>query len=409
MSNPSTFVVVGASLAGAKAAEALRAEGFDGRLVLVGEEPQRPYERPPLSKGYLRGEADPDKLYVHDEGFYAEHDIELRTETRIVAIDRAGSEVVDADGERIAYDRLLLATGAAARRLRIPGADLDRIFYLRDLADADRLRAALADVGGVAVVGGGWIGAEVAATVRDTGREVTMIHPDPAPLQRTLGPEIGQIYRTLHADHGVKLAMETSVAAFRGDSAVEEVVTSDGKTIAADLVVVGVGAVPRTELAADAGLDVEAGILVDDRLRTGDERIFAAGDVASAWHPLLERRVRVEHWGNALNQGPAAARNMLGHQTPYDRLPYFFSDQYDVGMEYVGYASDWDRVVFRGDPASREFIAFWVARDRVVAAMNVNVWDVVEPMRRVIASKQPVHDARLADSDVPIDELVPAP
>ncbi|MDP9402647.1 MAG: FAD-dependent oxidoreductase [Actinomycetota bacterium] len=409
MSNPSTFVVVGASLAGAKAAEALRAEGFDGRLVLVGEEPQRPYERPPLSKGYLRGEADPDKLYVHDEGFYAEHDIELRTETRTVAIDRPGSEVVDADGERIAYDRLLLATGAAARRLRIPGADLDRIFYLRDLADADRLRAALADAGRVAVVGGGWIGAEVAATVRDTGREVTMIHPDPAPLQRTLGPEIGQIYRTLHADHGVKLAMETSVAAFRGDSAVEEVVTSDGKTIAADLVVVGVGAVPRTELAADAGLDVEAGILVDDRLRTGDERIFAAGDVASAWHPLLERRVRVEHWGNALNQGPAAARNMLGHQTPYDRLPYFFSDQYDVGMEYVGYASDWDRVVFRGDPASREFIAFWVARDRVVAAMNVNVWDVVEPMRRVIASKQPVHDARLADSDVPIDELVPAP
>ncbi len=409
MSNPSTLVVVGASLAGAKAAEALRAEGFDGRLVLVGEEPQRPYERPPLSKGYLRGEADPDKLYVHDEGFYAEHDIELRTETRIVAIDRAGSEVVDADGERIAYDRLLLATGAAARRLRIPGADLDRIFYLRDLADADRLRAALADAGRVAVVGGGWIGAEVAATVRDTGREVTMIHPDPAPLQRTLGPEIGQIYRTLHADHGVKLAMETSVAAFRGDSAVEEVVTSDGKTIAADLVVVGVGAVPRTELAADAGLDVEAGILVDDRLRTGDERIFAAGDVASAWHPLLERRVRVEHWGNALNQGPAAARNMLGHQTPYDRLPYFFSDQYDVGMEYVGYAIDWDRVVFRGDPASREFIAFWVARDRVVAAMNVNVWDVVEPMRRVIASKQTVDDARLADPDVPIDELVPAP
>jgi 3-phenylpropionate/trans-cinnamate dioxygenase ferredoxin reductase subunit len=409
MSNPSTFVVVGASLAGAKAAEALRAEGFDGRLVLVGEEPQRPYERPPLSKGYLRGEADPDKLYVHDEGFYAEHDIELRTETRIVAIHRAGSEVVDADGERIAYDRLLLATGAAARRLRIPGADLDRIFYLRDLADADRLRAALADAGRVAVVGGGWIGAEVAATVRDTGREVTMIHPDPAPLQRTLGPEIGQIYRTLHADHGVKLAMETSVAAFRGDSAVEEVVTTDGKTIAADLVVVGVGAVPRTELAGDAGLDVEAGILVDDRLRTGDERIFAAGDVASAWHPLLERRVRVEHWGNALNQGPAAARNMLGHQTPYDRLPYFFSDQYDVGMEYVGYAIDWDRVVFRGDPASREFIAFWVARDRVVAAMNVNVWDVVEPMRRVIASKQTVDDARLADPDVPIDELVPAP
>ena len=408
MSTQSSFVVVGASLAGAKAVEALRAEGFDGRLVLVGEEPHRPYERPPLSKGYLRGEADPDKLYVHEESFYAEHDIDLRTDTQIMSIDPASSEVVGADGERIAYDRLLLATGAVARRLHIPGAELDQIFYLRDLADADRLRTALADAGRVAVVGGGWIGAEVAATARDTGREVTMIHPDPAPLQRTLGPELGQFYRTLHADHGVELAMETSVAAFRGGSAVEEVVTTDGKTIAADLVVVGVGAVPRTELAEDAGLHVETGIVVDDRLRTSDERIFAAGDVASAWHPLLGRRVRVEHWGNALNQGPAAARNMLGHQSAYDRLPFFYSDQYDVGMEYVGYTTHWDRVVFRGDPASREFIAFWVARDRVTAAMNVNVWDVVEPMRRVIASQQPVDDARLADPDVPIDELVPA-
>lgn len=408
MSTQSTFVVVGASLAGAKAVEVLRAEGFDGRLVLVGEEPHRPYERPPLSKSYLRGEADPGKLYVHEKNFYAEHDIELRTETRIAAIDRASSEVVGADGERIAYDRLLLATGAAARRLRIPGTELDQVFYLRDLADADRLRTALADAGRVAVVGGGWIGAEVAATARDTGREVTMIHPDPAPLQRTLGPELGEIYRTLHADHGVELAMETSVAAFRGDSAVEEVVTTDGRTIAADVVVVGVGAVPRTELAQDAGLDVETGIVVDDHLRTSDERIFAAGDVASAWHPLLGRRVRVEHWANALNQGPAAARNMLGHQTAYDRLPYFYSDQYDVGMEYIGYATHWDRVVFRGDPASREFIAFWIAQERVVAAMNVNVWDVVEPMRRVIASKQPVDDACLADLDLPIDELVPA-
>lgn len=213
MSAQSTFVVVGASLAGAKAVEALRAEEFDGRLVLVGEEPHRPYERPPLSKGYLRGEADPDRLYVHEKNFYAEHAIELRTETRIAAIDRASSEVVGANGERIAYDRLLRATGAAARRLRIPGAELDQIFYLRDLADADRLRTALADAGRVAVVGGGWIGAEVAATARDTGREVTMIHPDRTPLQRTLGPELGEIYRTLHADHGVELAMETSVAA----------------------------------------------------------------------------------------------------------------------------------------------------------------------------------------------------
>ena len=402
MSSEQTHVIVGASVAGAKAAETLRAEGFEGRVVLVGAEAKRPYERPPLSKDYLRGEAGMDKVYVHDAGFYAEQDIELQLERRAVGLDTSSSELALDNDERLRYDCLLLATGAQPRRLAVPGAELDGVLYLRSVEDSDALRERLDRGGAVVVVGAGWIGAEVAASARQRGLDVTMLDPLGVPLERVLGVEVGTVYRDIHTDHGTKLLMGVGVEAFEGGTAVERVRTSDGRALECDFVVVGVGVEPRTELGANAGLSLENGIAVDDRLRTSAPAVFAAGDVANAYHPFYGERIRVEHWANALNQGPAAARNMLGGGDPYDRLPYFFSDQYDVGMEYSGYARSWDRVVFRGDPASREFIAFWLVEDRVVAGMNVNVWDVTEPIQALIRDRVPVDDRHLADTDIPL-------
>ncbi|MGH8931154.1 MAG: NAD(P)/FAD-dependent oxidoreductase, partial [Egibacteraceae bacterium] len=267
---------------------------------------------------------------------------------------------------------------------------------------------ALPAASSVAVVGAGWIGSEVAAAARQLGRPVAMIDPAAAPLERALGSEVGGFYRNLHADHGVALHLGRSVESFHGAGRVEEVRTADGQTIPADLVVIGVGAEPRVDLAARAGLLVDHGIVVDEQLQTSVPAIFAAGDVAAAWHPLLGTRIRVEHWANALNQGPAAAANMLGLTTPYQRLPYFFSDQYDVGMEYSGHAASWDQVVFRGDPATREFIAFWLARGRVVAGMNVNVWDVTDPIQQLIRSHAAVDVDRLTDPAVSLEALASA-
>jgi 3-phenylpropionate/trans-cinnamate dioxygenase ferredoxin reductase component len=305
MSTRPTFIIVGAGLAGAKAAETLRAEGFDGRLLLLGEEAERPYERPPLSKAYLRGETGRDSLYVHQDGFYAAHDIELRPSTRVRSIDPAARELELASGERIGYQRLLLATGAAPRRLPLPGAELDGVQYLRTRSDADTLAAAVARAEQVVVVGTGWIGSEAAASIRQLGREVALIGPDTAPLAKVLGPEVAGIYRDLHADHGVRLVLGTRIAAFRGTGQVEAVVIDDGRTIDCDLVLVGAGAVPRTELAEAAGLPVGNGVLVNEELEAvGAAGIYAAGDVAAAWHPRYQSYLRVEHWANALNQAP---------------------------------------------------------------------------------------------------------
>jgi 3-phenylpropionate/trans-cinnamate dioxygenase ferredoxin reductase component len=408
MTSNQTHVIVGASLAGAKAAETLREEGFDGRIVLIGNERERPYERPPLSKEYLRGEADREKVYVHAGAFYAEKDIELRLGREAVRLDAAGRELTLDDGSRVRYDRLLLTTGAAPRRLPAPGAELEGVLYLRSVHDSDALRARLDAGGRLVVVGAGWIGAEVAASARQRGLDVTVVDPLGVPLERVLGPEVGAIYRDIHADHGVRVLMNTGVAAFEGDGRVERVRTDDGRLLDCDFVVVGVGVSPRTGLASDAGLAVGDGVLVDEYLRTDAEGVFAAGDVANAHHPRYGERIRVEHWANALNQGPAAARNMLGQAVPYERLPYFFSDQYDVGMEYSGFGRNWDRVVFRGDPSAREFIAFWMTGDRVAAGMNMNVWDVTDAIQQLIRARVPVDDRRLADLDVPLDELAGA-
>jgi 3-phenylpropionate/trans-cinnamate dioxygenase ferredoxin reductase subunit len=397
-----TFAIVGAGLAGAKAAETLREQGFDGRLVLLGAEPERPYERPPLSKEYLRGETEREQAYVHEAGFYDDHGIELRTRENVVRLDPARRELTTRSDERFRYDRLLLSTGSAPRRLSIPGSVLEGVHYLRTLDDSDALRARLDAGGRLVIVGAGWIGCEVAASARQRGAEVTVIAPHSVPFERVLGSEVGAIYRDIHVDHGVEMRLGTSVASFEGADSVERVRMQDGRTIDCDCVVVGVGATPRAVLAAAAGLAVANGILVDERLETSAPGIFAAGDVANQLHPSLGR-LRVEHWDNALQQGPAAARSMLGSTDSYARVPYFFSDQYDVGMEYSGHATDWDRVVFRGDPAAREFIAFWLREGRVLAGMNVNVWDVAETIQALIG--HPVDERRLADPDVPLEQV----
>src|SRR5918994_313950 len=408
MSADQTFVIVGASLAGARAGETWGAGGLGGRLLLMGAEDEPPYERPPLSKEYLRGEAGRDKVYVHDAGFYAEHDIELRLGGRVVDLDVSRSEVALDHDERLRYDRLLLTTGAEPRRLPVPGAELDGVLYLRSVDDSDALRERLDRGGAVVVVGAGWIGAEVAASARQRGLDVTVIEPASVPLERVLGKEIGAIYRDIHVDQGVRMLTSTGVEALEGDGAVERVRTSDGRVIDCDFVVVGVGVQPRTALAAEAGLAISNGILVDARLRANAPGVFAAGDVANAQHPFFGEPIRVEHWANTLNQAPAAARSMLGQSALYDRLPYFFSDQYDVGMEYSGLARGCDRVVVRGDPAAREFVAFWLFEDRVMAGMNVNVWDVIDPIKHLISERVAVTDRDLADMDVPLDQLASA-
>jgi 3-phenylpropionate/trans-cinnamate dioxygenase ferredoxin reductase subunit len=400
-----TFVIVGASLAGAKAAEELRTCGFDGRIVLIGAEPERPYERPPLTKDYLRGESERDNAHVHPEGFYAEQEIELVIGVAVTAVEPGRSQVTLDDGRSLGYDRLLLATGAEPRRLQVPGADLDGIYYMRTLADCDLLRERLVSGGHVVVVGAGWIGSEIAASARQRGCEVTVVDPLPLPNQRIFGTEIGTFYRDVHRQQGVTLVLGEGVDSFAGTGAVEQVRTTSGQQIECDFVVAGIGVVPRTGLAAGAGLEISNGIAVNAGLQTSAPGIFAAGDVANAWHPSYQQQVRVEHWANALHQGPAAARAMLGQQVSYDRVPYFFSDQYDVGMEYSGYAPQWDGVVFRGDRAGGEFIAFWLRDGRVAAGMNVNVWDVNADVEALIQSGAKVDAGALADPDVPLTSL----
>ena len=406
MASDQAIVIVGASLAGAKAAEALRTEGFDGQVVLIGEETERPYERPLLSKDYLRGEKPEAKLYVHDEGFYADNDIELMTDTLVEFIDPGAHEVTLPGGRRMRYSRLLLSTGAAPRSLFLPGSDLPGVRYLRQLGDSDALRSAIRAANRVVVIGAGWLGSEVAASARQLGAEVTIVGPEAVPLERALGPEVGDIYRGLHTEHGVNLHLSTKIGAIVGDGAAQGVRTANGSVIEGDLVVVGIGASPRDELARDAGLAVDKGIVVDEFLRTSAPDVFAAGDVAATWNTRYNRRIRVEHWANALNQGPSAARNMLGKSTQYSKLPYFYSDQYDLGMEYNGYAAGWDRVVLRGDPATREFLAFWLKAGRVLSVMNANIWDQGDGIKALIRSGATIEAGRLADPSVPLADLL---
>jgi 3-phenylpropionate/trans-cinnamate dioxygenase ferredoxin reductase subunit len=409
MANHTTYVIAGASLAGAKAAETLRAEGFGGPLVLIGAESERPYERPPLSKGYLLGKAERETIYVHPRQWYAEHDVDLRLGVAVTSIDPAAHQVSLADGSRVGYAKLLLATGSLPRRLSVPGAGLDGVLYLRSVGDSDQIKAAFKGASRVAVIGGGWIGLETAAAARAAGVAVTVLEAAELPLLRVLGRQVAQVFAGLHREHGVDLRCGVQISEITGSGGTATGVRlADGRHIEADAVIAGVGITPNSQLAAAAGLEVDNGIRVDAQLRSSHPDIYAAGDVANAFHPLLGKHIRVEHWANALHQPQAAARAMLGQDVAYDRMPYFFTDQYDLGMEYSGYVEPggYDEVIFRGDPGRREFIAFWTgAGGRVLAGMNVNVWDATDAIQALVRAGQPVDKTALRDPETPLESL----
>ena len=396
------FVIAGAGLAGAKTAEHLRAQGFDGSITLIGSEALPPYERPPLSKGILMGSAEPDSALVHPEQWYADNAVDLVLGSPVTGVDLDSRTVTLTDRE-IPFTKLALTTGTRPRRLEVPGSDLPGIHYLRELPDSLRLREVFDEVGRIVVVGAGWIGLEVAAAARQAGVDVTVVEAAELPLLAVLGPQMAEVFAQVHRSHGVALELGVGVDGFVGADRVSAVRLSDGRNLAADAVIVGVGVVPNVELAQAAGLDVDNGVTTDAHLRTSHDDVFAAGDVANAFHPVLQRQLRVEHWANALNQPAVAATGMLGGDAVYDRLPYFYTDQFDLGMEYVGYADGKAEVVVRGD--GLEFITFWLVNGRVAAGMNVNVWDVVDPIRNLILSGREVDLARLVDPDVPLDEV----
>jgi 3-phenylpropionate/trans-cinnamate dioxygenase ferredoxin reductase subunit len=367
-----TFVIVGASLAGASAAATLREEGFEGRLVLVGEESQPPYERPPLSKEYLRGEQPFEKALVHPLGFYEAQGIETRFGVRANRVDPSERVIELEEGGRIQYDKVLVATGSRNRRLPVPGAHLEGVLDLRTVADADRIRAEVAPGRRAVLAGMGFIGAEVAASLRQMGLEVAVVQRGEVPLSRVLGTEVGRILADIHRDHGVEMHFGERVSALEGSQRVEAVRTAGGQTLLCDFVVTGVGVEPVTEVVAEAGVEVEDGIVVDELSRTSVEHIYAAGDVTSHHHPLFGRRIRVEHWNHAIKHGAAAARSMLGKGTPYTEVPWFWSDQYDHNLQYAGHHTGEEEMVVRGSLEDRSFVVFFLRQGRVVAAAALN-------------------------------------
>ena len=399
-----TFVVVGAGLAAAKAVQELRESGFDGHLVLYGAEAHLPYERPPLSKGYLMGDDDFESALVQPPEWYDAHDVDLRLATRVAAIDPA-AHTVTARGITQGYDKLLLVTGARPRHLALADDSGAPVAYLRTVEDSDHIKSRLRVSRRMVVIGGGWIGLEVAAAARRSGVHVTILESLDLPLVRVLGPEVAGIFATLHEAHGVDLRVNTEVSAIGSDSGRATVTLADGSAIEADLLVVGIGVTPDTALAEAAGIRTDSGIVVDDQLRTSAPDIFAAGDVANAYHPLLGRHVRVEHWDNAIGQGVVAAQNMLGKEVSYDRLPYFFSDQYDLGMEYVGNVGPdgYDHVVLRGTPDKGTFTAFWLREGRVLAGMHANDWDAMDSIRQIVRGQRVVSD--LDDESVSLAQI----
>jgi 3-phenylpropionate/trans-cinnamate dioxygenase ferredoxin reductase component len=410
MSRGKTFVIVGGGLAAGKAAEELRAHGHDGPLVVIGDEQERPYIRPPLSKGYLLGKEDRESVHVHPEDWYRANDVDLLLGRNVTSIDRRGSAVTLDGGSRVPYDQLLLATGSAPRRLAVPGAELDNVLYLRRLGDSDRLRAAFTEGARIVVIGGGWIGLETAAAARTAGAEVTVLERGELPLLKVLGREAAEVFAGLHREHGVDLRARAEIERITQTGVrADGVLLADGTHLSADAVVVGVGITPNVRLAEEAGLDVRDGIVTDAHLRTSAESIHAAGDVANAYHPRLGRHLRVEHWANALHQPRTAALSMLGKEAVHDRLPYFYTDQYDLAMEYTGYAEPdgYDRVVFRGARDERRFVAFWMSGKRVLAGMSVNVWDVIDSIRSLVESGVETDDAVLSDPGVPLKSLLP--
>jgi 3-phenylpropionate/trans-cinnamate dioxygenase ferredoxin reductase component len=409
MVDSKTFVIVGGGLGGAKTAEALRENGFDGKVVLLADEEYLPYERPPLSKEFLAGKKSLNDFTVHDAEWYRDNKIDLRVDTEVLSVDPQAHTVALSDGTNLGYDKLLLATGSRSRWLSIPGSDSTGVHYLRKYNDASNLNTALQEGSSLAVVGAGWIGLEVAASARERNIAVTVVETAKAPLIGAVGEEVGNVFAKLHRDHGVDLRLETEVKEITTtDGKATGLLLGDGSTVTADRVLVAVGARPNIELADEAGLSTgDGGVLVDASLRTSNPDIYAVGDIAAAEHPFFDDRIRSEHWATALNQPAVAVAGMLGEEAEYKELPYFFTDQYDLGMEYVGHTSSHDRVVFRGDVDKREFVAFWLDADNhVVAGMNVNVWDVLDDIKNLIQSKSKVNLNALVNTQTPLGEAI---
>ncbi len=403
-----TFVIVGAGLAGGGAAATLRQEGFDGRVILIGAEPQPPYERPPLSKEYLRGELSFESTLVQPSGFYDENGIETRFGVRATRVDAAERMVVLDGGERVEYDKLLIATGGQNRRLPISGLDLEGIYDLRTGADSDRIRAEIAPGRKAVVMGMGFIGSEVAASLRQSGVDVVVVDRNTVPLRRVLGEEVGRVIEEIHRDHGTSMIFEDKVAAFEGAGRVERVTTARGRRIECDFVVVGLGTEAVTELLASTGAEIDNGVVVDEHLWTGVEGIYAAGDVANHYHPVFERRIRVEHWHNALKQGQAAARNMLGIDEPYHEIPWFWSDQYEHNLQYAGFHTEWDELVVRGSMDERNFMAFYRKDGRILAAVAINRGRDLRRAMQLIKIQAEIAVAQLCDLGIDLRTLAGA-
>jgi 3-phenylpropionate/trans-cinnamate dioxygenase ferredoxin reductase subunit len=400
-----TFVIIGASLTGGTAAATLRQDGFDGHVILIGKEPHLPYERPPLSKQYLRGEVPFERAWVRPSGFYEANDIDTRFGDAATHVDPVERKVELASGRSVRYDKLLIATGVRNRRPPIPGLDLQNVFDLRSVDDADALRTAIVSGRKAAVIGMGFIGCEVAASLRQKGVEVVGIDPSPAPLFRVLGEQVGQVMATIHHEHGVETHFDESVTRFEGDRRVERVITTRGRRVDCDFAVVGVGVEPVVDVVAGSGVEISNGIVVDEYCRTNVEEIFAAGDVANHFHPVFQTRMRVEHWQNAMQQGAAAARSMLGRGKPYDAVHWFWSDQYDVNLQYAGFHKGWDEVVMRGSPDRRDFIAFYMSQGRIDAVVALHRGKDVRRAMPLIKARRVVDPRQLADEGLDLRNL----
>lgn len=402
MSEAPHTVIIGGGLAAAKTAETLRNGDYAGEITIVAGESLVPYERPPLSKEYLLGKSAREDAFVHPAEWYAEHQVNLLLGQKATAIDRGARTVTLADGQQLAYSSLVLATGSAPRVPGIPGEDLPGVYSLRTFPDSDNLRGLFSHGGHLVIVGAGWIGLEVAAAARAADVKVTVVAPNDVPLGNILGTEIGHHFRALHEKNGVTFKLGTSVSEILSDGGNGAGVMTDDGAVPGTAVLLAVGAVPETSLAAAAGLAVDNGIVVDSSLRTADPYILAAGDVANAEHATLGR-LRVEHWDNAIRQGKLAAATILGKGDVYDWQPYFYTDQYDLGMEYVGHASGKSDVVIRGSLDSGAFIAFWLDGGMVSAAMNVNIWDVNDTLRALVGQR--IAPEKLSDESIPLDQL----
>ncbi|MGP5194893.1 NAD(P)/FAD-dependent oxidoreductase [Arthrobacter rhombi] len=409
MSTGQTFVVVGAGQAGGTAIQKLRSEGFDGRIVLVGAEPHLPYERPPLSKSYLKGEGWLSHKSLLGQQWYDEQDVEVRLEARAVTLRSSDHQVILDDGTTLDYDKILISTGSKARRLKAPGAELTGVHYLRTLEDSEALAAALDDATNVVIVGASWIGLETADAARQKGCRVIVIGPGQAPLEASMGARLGGYFAAVHRRHGVEFQLGCRVVGIEGEGKVESVIVDDGSKFLADVVIVGVGAEPESGFVEKGMLAEDGGIRVDPQMRTQAPDVFAAGDIASVANPLYGQQMRVEHWNNALMEGKIAAHSMLGQSSNFDPAPFFFTDQYDLAVEYAGRvdARTADEPIIRGDLAADRFHAFWIVDNVVVAGLHVNAWDEgIEPVQELIRSQIWVDPVDLANPAVPLTQLI---